>query len=459
MALTTTGLIAGGTWAPWLFAAAMIIATAAGGWALMGAPLRSRNALFLVWSGIALWVVGDVAWSMYEQFRGHTPELSVIDGLYLAGYPLIAIGVLRLLRVSGSSVRSGILDGAAFAAAASVLIWVLIGRFNTGDSSGLEFAVTASYPLADVLLVAGVTWLALTGVTRSRAAQWLAGGLAFTLVLDLFFALTRDESGWIATATDAAYAVSYGVLALGFTHPSLRESDLRPAADDSKRLHPARVVALGVALFVAPLTALITKPSDGVRYQLFLMGVTAVTAGVVLARFTYAVRGEEAARSEALYRASRDELTGLLNRHSLLEAVNAAVVGEQQGALLFLDLDGLKNVNDTVGHAAGDAMLREAARCLQRAAGSGDVVSRLGGDEFAVLCQSDGYAATAKRILEEFRRSDQLVEHDVSVSVGVSRLHASHSATLLLAQADAAMYEAKRAGGNRWLEVVPPIGA
>src|SRR5690606_20390925 len=111
--------------------------------------------------------------------------------------------------------------------------------------------------------------------------------------------------------------------------------------------------------------------------------------------------------------------------------------------------DGLKNVNDTVGHAAGDAMLREAAQCLRRAAAPGDVVSRLGGDEFAVLCQGDVYAATAKKILEEFRRSDLLVEHQVSVSVGVSRLQASHSATLLLAQADAAMYEAKRAGGNR----------
>ena len=163
------------------------------------------------------------------------------------------------------------------------------------------------------------------------------------------------------------------------------------------------------------------------------------------------------AESQAVLRslATHDPLTGLLNRSAFEEALHREVAGRgDRPALLMLDLDGFKAVNDTLGHLAGDEVLVGVARVLQAGVRASDAVARLGGDEFAVLLPSTS-AVVGEHLA---RRLIALVESDpdlsdprapVGVSVGLARLEAPGSAGALVAAADEAMYQAKRNGGQR----------
>ena len=159
------------------------------------------------------------------------------------------------------------------------------------------------------------------------------------------------------------------------------------------------------------------------------------------------------------YQASHDPLTGLLNRRRLLELLSEELrsPGPDRPALLFLDLDDFKHVNDSLGHDAGDRLLLEVARRLQEAVREGDVVSRFGGDEFAVLCRgvADEHAATevARRLLEAVTGPVLLGTSTfaVSGSIGVVVAGRGHAeAEDVLRDADVAMYQAKAAGKDCW---------
>ena len=151
-----------------------------------------------------------------------------------------------------------------------------------------------------------------------------------------------------------------------------------------------------------------------------------------------------------------DPLTGLGNRALLDHTLaNWRPVAPDAGgvALIMLDLDRFKRVNDTLGHGAGDALLRLAAKRLRRAARAGDVLVRFGGDEFIILhtlgAQPDGAEATARRVVELLGRPfliDGQQAH-VGASVGVAVLHhGTDSVQELLRHADLALYEAKTSG-------------
>lgn len=176
----------------------------------------------------------------------------------------------------------------------------------------------------------------------------------------------------------------------------------------------------------------------------------------------------QAAREEALRDASlRDELTGLYNRRGLLalgEPLVRTARRERRGfTLLFADLDGLKAINDTHGHAAGDAALVAAARVLRATLRDADVLARLGGDEFAAIlpdaagvapgsaAAAAGVEAATARLVEAVRRHGVAPDRPwtLSMSVGASRFAPDGDATFeaLLADADRAMYARKRARG------------
>ncbi len=162
-------------------------------------------------------------------------------------------------------------------------------------------------------------------------------------------------------------------------------------------------------------------------------------------------------------RATRDALTGLLNRAALEEALHHEVAAsgrEAPPALLLVDLDGFKAVNDTLGHLAGDEVLVRVSRLLEAGVRSGDVVARLGGDEFAVLMPRTSRARAltiARRLLTQVQvdptagavypaEGDPAVP-TVGLSIGLGWLPEPTSGVQLLAAADEAMYDAKRRGG------------
>jgi len=169
-----------------------------------------------------------------------------------------------------------------------------------------------------------------------------------------------------------------------------------------------------------------------------------------------AVAVAQAAEQEALARLSEtDALTGLLNRRgfdsSLAKAMAAARIARLDGALLYVDLDNFKQINDRHGHAQGDAALKAAAELLRRSVRAGDLVGRLGGDEFAIwLAEVDG--AEAKRRGEQLARAARDLqrfapgaEEPVGFSVGIALLHAdgAKSDAQVMELADRAMYQVK----------------
>ncbi|WIM94627.1 diguanylate cyclase [Actinoplanes oblitus] len=173
------------------------------------------------------------------------------------------------------------------------------------------------------------------------------------------------------------------------------------------------------------------------------------------------VSRQRALEYDLRHQALHDALTGLPNRKLLLsrlaEAHRRARAGGAPLAVLYLDLDGFKRVNDTLGHDAGDLLLQAAAQRLTGALRAGDTVARLGGDEFAVLLD-DADPATAERLAQACR--DTLAqpfalhnrEGRVSVSIGVVPDAARYAdADEVLRNADVAMYAAKGQGKNRWL--------
>jgi diguanylate cyclase (GGDEF)-like protein len=153
-----------------------------------------------------------------------------------------------------------------------------------------------------------------------------------------------------------------------------------------------------------------------------------------------------------------DELTGLANRRAFMSELDAAVAAGP-GALLFLDLDGFKQVNDTLGHASGDELLAAVADRLANCARSEDTVARLGGDEFVVLLRGMTEPAIleerASAVREAFAHPLALssIVTTVGASIGVTRYVCGELTEEVLRRADAAMYEAKRAHqlatGNR----------
>jgi diguanylate cyclase (GGDEF)-like protein/PAS domain S-box-containing protein len=178
----------------------------------------------------------------------------------------------------------------------------------------------------------------------------------------------------------------------------------------------------------------------------------------LLTDITWRKEREEA----ALHQAMHDPLTGLANRRLLTERLeqvtsSTLVSGETVG-LLFIDLDGFKQVNDTLGHAAGDEVLKTAATRLAACARGGDIVARLAGDEFVILLRDVVKPAAAEIVARRCIASiaEPIFVDGVSVRVGASigvalSSHRIESADALLQAADRAMYEVKRQGRGAFL--------
>jgi two-component system, cell cycle response regulator len=163
-------------------------------------------------------------------------------------------------------------------------------------------------------------------------------------------------------------------------------------------------------------------------------------------------------RERLQYLATHDPLTALLNRATLGETIQKLVDDAREGApgaLIYIDLDRFKSVNDSLGHAAGDQLLVTVATALKKSVRSGDILFRLGGDEFGILLRAIDLSA-AMVIGERIRTNieNALCSSDenpcaVAASIGIAAIDGNIAGDRVMALADAAAYRAKAAGGNR----------
>ncbi|WP_149202995.1 putative bifunctional diguanylate cyclase/phosphodiesterase [Actinotalea subterranea] len=301
-----------------------------------------------------------------------------------------------------------------------------------------------------LLLIGGVVHLAATSYREAVADRDAALGLLDTFVDSTPVGLGYWDTGLRYRRLNAALAELGGVAV---------DEHLGRVVDDLAGLSPAvalnvrRVLAHGVAIEGVDLVAgerVWSTSFFPVRVGGRLLGVGGVAVEVTEQR--------EATRALA-HSAMHDALTGLPNRvlfaDRLEVALAQAVRAGETVAVLFCDVDRFKLVNDSLGHAAGDDVLREAALRLAGVVRTGDTVARLGGDEFGVLCVVTG-AEEARALGERLcavvrqpmRVAGRLVTSTVSVGVRVQS-HRYDDASGLLRDADVAMYQAKEGGRDQ----------
>lgn len=174
----------------------------------------------------------------------------------------------------------------------------------------------------------------------------------------------------------------------------------------------------------------------------------------------------KAAEDQLAHQALHDPLTDLPNRALLADRIGMALARLERddgfAAVLFLDLDGFKIINDSLGHSLGDELLRGVAERLRATARSADTVARLGGDEFVVLCEAltdpNEAMALAERLIQGLAAPFEIGGHRlfVSASIGVATTPTTDP-NAILRDADAAMYQAKKAGRNRCVAFTPAL--
>lgn len=444
-ALTNTGA---GPWA-YLVVAAAGTALSFIGAARMPRAQRRPWAIFAVTQ--LLYLTGDVIRTVYENVRGREPSPSAVDVFYLATYVAFALGIWMLVvGRRGDRDRASFLDTAIVTTGTTVIgvVFFVTPAFESSTGSTLDHVVAAAYPFCDILLLV-LTFRLLTSGMVGNVALWaILGGVVPMLFADIYYdiAVLRDAPypSWV----DSGYLLSYVFLGFAPLHPSAHEL-AEPAPARGTRLTLARVSLLGVALLLGPATGLIAYVA-GIRHApwaVFIGG--SISALLVVLRLWDLIRDLQQKAVQLAAIARRDGLTGVANRrtwdHELWRACEFAQEQEAPLTVAVLDMDHFKELNDSRGHLAGDAVLKDTAAAWAAILEDRGFVARYGGEEFTALFLRMT-ASQAHPYLERMRRA---VTHGQTCSVGVATWDGVEPPPTLMSRADQALYEAKRAGRDR----------
>jgi diguanylate cyclase (GGDEF)-like protein len=382
----------------------------------------------------------------------------------LLAYPLLCAGLLRLIRarVPGRDVDL-LVDAGLAATACGLVLWVLaVHRDRTISHLGVAAVVVSIIvPALDVGLLTLACRLFLLPGERIGTCRFLV--LAVAYLLGAHVASTLASLGdW--QAPDAAFRVlwicCFGLWGLAALDPSMHEL-FEPLKVDPPLFSPGHALLVCGAMLVAPAIAALDADLHVVVSSTVAIG--AAVSSPVLSAYVANLLWD---RARIQHRAQRDDLTGLPNRTLFLDRLARAVAHGRRSdgivAVLFVDLDQFKEVNDTFGHRAGDHVLLTVAERMRSTLRDEDTVARLSGDEFGVLLphMSDlhGVVTVAEKLLAVFREPIGLADKSLVVtpSVGVAMFpQDGDSPEELVASADAAMYRAKGQGRNTY-EIFSP---
>ena len=348
-----------------------------------GHDASRRVALLVLMAGVTAWAAGS---AMVSSSQAVTTVTFPAPGevLYLISYAGMA-GFLLLdvprphLPAAAVWLDAAVVCGAAVCLSSFFVLTPLAGRFDRG---GITLLLAILYPLFDLLLATLVlAQMLLRHRSRSGRTAALVLGFLALAVADSSFIMTLTSDAPDAYSTNVLLDVIWGgafILLIGAACNRERSSLVPPPERQQARL---LVAAASVAL-----GALVLHPAGTIGWCITVPAiVTLVCAGGRLVIALNEARGA----AEALRLSMTDELTGLRNRRAVLAAADEALRGDDPIGFMLLDLDGFKDINDSLGHGTGDEVLRTVAHRMQVALPGDVLVARLGGDEFAVLIGSD----------------------------------------------------------------------
>jgi diguanylate cyclase (GGDEF)-like protein len=436
----------------WAAPACSVLAAAAVA-ARVAAVERERRAWIPLAVGLGLSATGWLLWAALDAGDPAAPVPSAADVPWLAFYPAAYATLVTLLRRSfvrapASMWLDGLVAVLTFAAAGIAILYGPV--FSEAARSNLDLGVQAAHPVLDLAFVVLVLAVAATSGWRPGMRWLLVGGAMLAWFVAVTIDLDRAAGGAPVAGggTDLLWCVGLVLLGAAPWAPSRAPEGLR--VDRARVLVvPAGFSAVALGLLAADRVVALNDVSAG-------LALAAVA--VALARTALTLR-ELQLLADARHESLVDELTGLPSRrhfHRRLETVLREAQGEALPfALLIFDLDRFKELNDTLGHGAGDTLLQLVGRRLRDGFGRGALLARLGGDEFAVLLPPGHDRAAALRagakvveaIAQPFAIDGLALDVGVSVGVALYPEHATQEGELLR-RADVAMYLAKGAGGG-----------
>ncbi|MEO5778496.1 MAG: EAL domain-containing protein [Arthrobacter oryzae] len=394
---------------------------------------------------VTCFALGDQYYILASDGGAGIPDISLADAGYLAVYPLMFIALAATVRRRAPQwAQSVLLDAAVGALGAAAVLAVVLDPVlspETEDPLSAAAVVSAAYPLMDLVLIsAAVGMAAAPKLQLGRSGVPLIAGLFVFAFSDAAYALLTAEDAYvIGTLLDAGWVLGLALMAVWVEHPPAEVAP-GPAPGQPHALAVSTTATLA-GLSILTMGAFTLVPGRAVLLSCLTLVLAALRAQVAF---------RDLAKMADLRVLSRtDDLTGLPNRRAFHADVPDVLAAEKRGALLIMDLDKFKEVNDGLGHEYGDMLLAEVGQRLAGHVRAVDVLARIGGDEFAVLLPAAGRTHAAARAAELRAAVGAPVTLDgitlrPDVSIGIALWpDEGNDLSGLLRKADVAMYRAK----------------
>ncbi len=433
-----------------------------------------RTFWHLISTGCLFYFLAQFIWNYYAWTGGEPPVPSVADVLW-NGQTLLFIAAICYLMAKERSVFQGVkvaIDAFLILLVVGAAMWEFYMEPHMDmlleKQDWVALASVAIYPVSDSVIVFCLLFIgyAYRGLFAPKVQGFFTAGLLLFVLGDIMYmndyTVGTDTGSWM----DLAYAFALfaiaagGIYSLGGKEHRVRERTRNGWGESLRYLLPYGVASI---LLVLPLL----RHDHEDRFEVhvangIIVGLIMLRQAFVMIENRSLLWGTSRLLNETSYLANHDTVTGLPNRmhfeRKLAEALTKREPEDgERIALLFLDLDRFKYINDSYGHDIGDDLLREIAARLQiEAAEGGHLVSRRGGDEFTVLLRGVRVDKEIGEWVERFmRRVTQPIVLDggellTGASIGIAVFpQDARTAADLLRNADAAMYKAKAMGGGR----------
>ena len=401
--------------------------------ALTAPVITDRKAAFAIGYAQLIWSFGSILSTSNSFFEVNFP-VAISELSYALFYPLILFGVIRAFTQRVKIGALELLDTVIVAVGFTSVLAAFLLKPAMLTFTGSTFTVFLSilYPVGDIVILAiSLVYLLLNPISK-RSILLFAGLLAFSLSDLLFIWLSINARYRFGSITDDGWILGLLLISLSLSYSG---SDAKFSEKISSYSATFALIASGSLLGIAAF-----NPG---YFPTFILIPGFITIALAFIRMSFALQEANSAGTERVL-ARTDELTGISNRRNFLTHLNSAKVG----FVFLLDLDGFKEVNDSLGHEAGDQLLRQVTSRFSRVLPPNALIARLGGDEFGIIANiSEQEAVELSQAIQSTLSYPLLISNKevrIGVSIGIAGFTEESTSSDSLQRADEMMYEAKR---------------